>query len=271
MPTAPSFSESDLMAVSKVLADAASHAELTLLFNQVGLDEPKVDQNLSKARRIYVTLATKQNQTHTGNFAMALIQHALAPRRFMANPTSLDPLRSRMNELLAFRGMRLRNDGKFERVIAATTIDEARERADRLRAELERRDIHADVLAFCRAELLQQNYFHAVLEATKSVGEKLRTRTGLSLDGGQLASTALGLGQHGPFLAFNPLADDSHESEQKGLMNLFVGMFGTFRNPTAHAPKIHWDVTERDAVDLLSLVSLLHRRLDSATRTNREV
>ena len=35
--------------------------------------------------------------------------------------------------------------------------------------------MHPDVLAFCRAELLQQNYFHAVLEASKSVADKLRS------------------------------------------------------------------------------------------------
>jgi hypothetical protein len=54
------------------------------------------------------------------------------------------------------------------------TIDEAKVRANRLRSELERRHVHSDVLAFCRAELLQENYFHAVLEATKSVSEKIR-------------------------------------------------------------------------------------------------
>jgi Protein of unknown function (Hypoth_ymh) len=41
--------------------------------------------------------------------------------------------------------------------------------------ELARHDVHPDVLRFCRAELMQQNYFHAVLEAAKSVADKLRT------------------------------------------------------------------------------------------------
>lgn len=48
-------------------------------------------------------------------------------------------------------------------------------------------------------------------------------------------------------------------------MNLLKGMFGTFRNVTA--PKIHWNITEQDAMDLLTLCSLLHRRLDAAVRT----
>jgi hypothetical protein len=51
-------------------------------------------------------------------------------------------------------------------------VVEAQARADDLRAELARRQAHPDVLRICRAELLQQNYFHAVLEACKSVADK---------------------------------------------------------------------------------------------------
>lgn len=36
---------------------------------------------------------------------------------------------------------------------------------------------------------------------------------------------------------------------------------------TAHAPRIHWATTERDAVDALTPLSLLHRRIDEAVAT----
>ena len=151
------------------------------------------------------------------------------------------------------------------------TIGEARARADRLRTELERRKVHTDVLNFCRAELLQENYFHAVLEATKSVSEKLRAKSGLTGDAGELAMKALSLGQAGmPFLAFNSLRTETEKTEQSGLMNLFIGMFGAFRNVTAHGPKLTWNMTEQDALDLMTLVSRLHRRLDAAIQTGRK-
>jgi hypothetical protein len=51
-------------------------------------------------------------------------------------------------------------------------------------------------------------------------------------------------------------------------MNLMKGMFGAFRNVTAHAPKISWVITEQDAMDLLTL---LHRRLDAAVFTRRQL
>ena len=129
---------------------------------------------------------------------------------------------------------------------------------------------HSDVLRSCRSELLQENYFHVVLEATKSIAQKLRDRTGLASDGAELADAALG--KHGmPFLAFNTLRTDSEISEQNGLLNLIKGLFGTFRNPTVHAPKISWNMTEPDALDLLTMASFIHRRLDSAARTPRRI
>ncbi len=45
--------------------------------------------------------------------------------------------------------------------------------------------------------------------------------------------------------------------------NLLKGVFGTFRNPTAHAPRERWPVSEADALDLFSTLSYLHRRLDN--------
>jgi hypothetical protein len=39
-------------------------------------------------------------------------------------------------------------------------------------------------------------------------------------------------------------------------------VFASLRNPTAHEPKIHSTMTEQDALDELSHMSYLHRRVD---------
>jgi len=267
----PPFSEADLMAIAKCVDSTATHSELGSLFRDAGLVETAGPSGFSKWKRIYNALAHAQNSTQTGNFAMKFIQTALAPKRFVHNAAEFDDLRARLNHLLAFRGWQFFENGKFGRVAQASTIGEARARADRLRTELERRKVHTDVLNFCRAELLQENYFHAVLEATKSVSEKLRAKSGLTGDAGELAMKALSLGQAGmPFLAFNSLRTETEKTEQSGLMNLFIGMFGAFRNVTAHGPKLTWNMTEQDALDLMTLVSRLHRRLDAAIQTGRK-
>jgi uncharacterized protein (TIGR02391 family) len=113
------------------------------------------------------------------------------------------------------------------------------------------------------------NYFHAVLEATKSVGDRLRRLSGLEDDGSELADKALMPGAAGhPRLALNSCSTESERSEQKGFAWLVKGLFGAFRNPTAHAPKIAWAISEQDALDILSTISYVHRRLDNAVRTH---
>jgi uncharacterized protein (TIGR02391 family) len=110
--------------------------------------------------------------------------------------------------------------------------------------------------------LLSDNYFHAVLEAAKSVADKLRERTGLSSDGGPLVDQVL-TGDN-PILAINALESDSDVSEQKGFANLIKGAFGMFRNRTAHTPKIKWAVNREDAAEVLTLLSMIHKRIDGA-------
>jgi uncharacterized protein (TIGR02391 family) len=145
-------------------------------------------------------------------------------------------------------------------------LDEAERRAAGLRAALTDRNVHPDVLTYCRAELVADNYFHAVLEATKSIAAKLRRLSGLSADGSELVEAAL-LGK-APLIAINRLANPSDWSEQRGFGSLVKGVFGTFRNPTAHEPRTEWEMSEEDALDLLVIASYAHRRLDRAhTRT----
>jgi hypothetical protein len=39
-----------------------------------------------------------------------------------------------------------------------------------------------------------------------------------------------------------------------------------FRNPTAHAAKIEWNMPEDDAIDLFTLASYVIRRIEKATK-----
>ncbi len=194
----------------------------------------------------------------------------MSPVRYVGTPKLFEERRSALNQALVFNGFKIEEDGRLRRTESASTLTQAQERAGRLYRLLLLRQVHPDVLKFCRAELLQENYFHAVFEATKSVADKIRDRSGLTSDGAPLVDEAFGLGQSGiPLLAFNSLQTKTERSEHTGLMNLMKGLFGTFRNTTAHSPKIKWIIKEQDALDMFSLASLLHRRLDETVRTSR--
>jgi uncharacterized protein (TIGR02391 family) len=266
----PSFSSGALESLCQVLAEGLTGSEIGRLLGQLGVADP--EPGITKWRRLAAALDRQQQQDRCGNKVIAFLIEAMRPVRFVGRTDVFEERRSALNHVLVFSGLEILGDGNLRTGVAARTLTEADERAGRLRGELAKRNVHPEVLKFCRAELLQSNYFHAVLEATKSVSQKLRDRTGLVGDGGELAEQALALGKVGmPFLAFNTLQTESEQSEQKGLMNLMKGFFGTFRNTTAHAPKISWSVNEQDALDLLTMASFLHRRLDAAARTPRPV
>ena len=271
MPRYPALSPAELESICRVLADTEaglSGTEIGTLLAQLGIPDPAA--GTTKWKRLLVALNEQQQRDDCSNKVLHLIIEAMKPVRYVRSADVFESRRIRLNHVLIFVGVQLGDDGQLRRQQAARTLSEAEARAGRLKAELLKRNVHSDVLRFCRAELLQDNYFHAVLEATKSVSEKIRCKTGLSADGGELADQAFALGKVGmPFLAFNSLQTESEQSEQKGLLNLMKGLFGTFRNTTAHAPKVSWNMSEQDALDLLTMASFLHRRLDHAARTPR--
>jgi len=270
MPT-PSIPPSELESICRALADGDNSftgTEIGLLLSQLGFSDPAAGN--TKWKRLLAAFCERQSQDCCGTYVFKFILEAMKPVRYVGRSDVFETRRIRLNHVLIFAGFELSKDGQLRPRTAAKTLSEAEERAGRMRAELMKRNVHHDVLKFCRAEFLQDNYFHAVLEATKSVADKIRALSGLPGDGAELAVQALASGKAGmPFIAFNRLCTDSEKSEQNGLMNLMQGMFGTFRNTTAHAPKVSWNMTEQDALDLLTMVSFLHRRLDGAVRTPR--
>jgi uncharacterized protein (TIGR02391 family) len=186
----------------------------------------------------------------------------MKPERYARDSERYEPMRANLNRALSFCGLMLDETGTLSACEAARTLSQAQRRATELRADLVRRGVHPDVLRFCRDELLADNYFHAVLEAVKSIADKMRKLTGLTDDGDLLVTHALS--GEPPLIAINPLKSYSEQVEQRGFANMVRGTFGMFRNPTAHEARINWQMTKEDAEDLLSLVSLIHRRLDGS-------
>jgi uncharacterized protein (TIGR02391 family) len=257
------FTEGQLRAIADALGDTTdglSGSEIAELLAVCQIVD--VDPAITKRRRLFNAFAHDQNTRQARTHILAFIRKAMRPERFLRCPDRFEPMRALVNGAVAFAGLAIDASGGMTPVEQARTLSEAQRRAQELRADLSTRGVHQDVLRFCREELVADNYFHAVLEAVKSIADKLRTQTGLADDGGALIDRAL-TGDP-PMLAINPLKTESEKSEQKGFANLLRGTFGMFRNPTAHEARIHWPIGKEDAEDLLSLVSLIHKRLDTA-------
>lgn len=263
-----SFTASQLRAIADALGDTdagLTGSEIAHLLAVCSITDVSPDQ--TKRHRLYNAFAHDQNTRQHRRQVLGFIRHSMKPERFAREAGRFEPMRAVLNRALAFAGLSVDETGALGSAEQARTLPEAERRAQELRADLTTRGVHPDVLRFCRSELLADNYFHAVLEAVKSVADKIRARTGLTDDGNPLIDRALSGDL--PMLAINSLTTESERSEQKGFANLLRGTFGMFRNTTAHAARIHWTMEKSDAEDLLSLVSLIHRRLDAATMPPR--
>lgn len=257
------FSQSEIEAIAAALADTSdglTGTEIGHLLESLKMSDPT--PGITKWKRLHNAFVERQNYSQNRRAIMEFIRQAMKPERYAKCPERFELIRTNLNRALAFSGLGVATDGSILAVDRASTIPEAQRRADELRADLKTRGVHPDVLHFCKAELLADDYFHAVLEAAKSVAEKLRLKSGLTDDGAKLVDGTL-CGS-APRLAINDLVTESQRSEQSGFANLVKGVFGMFRNPTAHEARIHWAMDKEDAEDILSIVSLIHRRLDSA-------
>jgi uncharacterized protein (TIGR02391 family) len=265
-----SFTEQQLEAVAKLLSDVLTGAEITRVLQQAEIDKDVAVDDTKWKRLRTAFLLQQRSDGHATKVARA-IEIAMDPIRFTQAPQQFGPQRDQLNCILAFCGMELGEDGRLRKATPGRDAHRAQRRARSLYQRLSGRGAHREVLRYCTAELLEDNYFHAVLEATKGLFERVRQRTGLQADGHELVDQALGVpkGAGMPRIAFNSLRGQSERSEQTGLANLFKGVFGTFRNPTAHSPRISWPMSEQDALDLLTLLSMLHRRLDQAVDVPR--
>ncbi|MEA2493153.1 MAG: hypothetical protein QOJ29_1064 [Thermoleophilaceae bacterium] len=218
---------------------------------------------ISKRDRLFEALTAQQRRDGCGNAVLAFVAKAMAPVRFHGALDAFEAMRAEVNVALAFAGYYINDAGKPTIRKQAETLSEARQRAMRLRGKLVDRGVHPRMLRYCVSEIDDDNYFHAVFEASKSLADQIRQLTGQTEDGITLIEAVFESGKRGhPLLVLNSIVTETERSRQKGLTSALRGVFFSLRNPAAHEPKIKSAMTEQDALDELSHMSYLHRRLD---------
>ena len=262
MNAVAAFQEGQLEALAKVLGECGSGTDISRVLSARGI--PDNSGESTKWRRLYAIFLADQRRYACANHVLDFAQALLAPARFVGRTEEFETRRQELNRVLAFSGLEYGADGQFTRTVAVQTLDEAEARLKTIQAKFKGRRLHAQVLKYCRAELLQENYFHAVFEASKGLAQRIREMSGANSDGAVLVDEVFSIDH--PLLAFNSLRTETERSEHKGFAALLKGCFGAVRNPLAHEPKLLWQ-GEDDAADYLSLISLLHRKLDDCVST----
>lgn len=257
------FNAQHLEAICRVLADT----EKGLTGTQIGyiLQECKVqdiDCSNTKWKRLFNAIVQIQNERQIGNHLIMFINRAMNPVSYAREKENFNWRRAELNVVLSFSGFAVNESGQVVRSNKETTLKGARERAGILKSKLEDRNAHNEIFKFCTSELLDENYFHAVLEAIKGLAQRIRDLSGLTSDGADLVQMAFST--KNSILLINNLLTETEISEQKGFANLLIGIFGAVRNPIAHTPKSYWNMTEEDALDIFSTISFSHRKLDNS-------
>ena len=225
---------------------------------QCHMDDP--DQGVTKWKRLYNAFCKAVNSSGSTNAIYQFIQYCMDPAQGLQNPKRYNWMRLELNMVLMLIGIEIRDDGQFYSISQAQSLGEVQRRTKELREKMTGYGAHPEVLKCCRDELLAQDYFHAVQEAAKSLCDRVRTMSGLTTDGATLFNNAFAVGN--PYIAYNSLRTSSEQNQQNGLKEMLCGVIHMVRNVTAHELRIHWDVNEKDAVDILTQISYLHKMLD---------
>ena len=266
------FSRGNLVGIAKALGDR-NHGLTVFEIGHLleGCEIQDFDpRNSNQWKRLFTSFTNHLNKGNNQSTIIKFIKDAMDPSRYVDCPLRHKTMCQNLNQVLLFASLAVNDAGNIIPTKPAQSLSDAKERALTLHTSLEFRDVHPDVLKFCGPELVENNHFHAVLEAAKSIGDKLRSRTGLKDDGIVLAKAALGTtSDNPPMVAINAFETKSDKSKQLGFLYLVKGTFNMFRNPTAHDARIQSEMDKDDLEDLLLLASIIHRRLDKATITPR--
>jgi uncharacterized protein (TIGR02391 family) len=257
----PSIQAFHLEAICKSIADSnngLTGSEIGHILAQCQIVD--TDPTLTKWKRLYNAFVNWQNHNSCSNYILNFLRHALQPSRYIGKEEQFQARRHDINKCLSFIGVEISDRGTLLKTDTATTLLEAQQRASHYKYKLENRNVHLEVFKYCNSELIVQNYFHSIFEAVKSIADRLRAMTGLYADGNALAETAFSTVK--PLIQINFLKDDTDRNEHIGLMNMIKSLFGLIRNPTAHKPKIKFVIEEDEALDIMTIVSFVHKKLD---------
>ncbi len=119
--------------------------------------------------------------------------------------------------------------------------------------------LHANVREVADRYLESGHPEVAIFEAFKAINNRVKTTTGLDLDGSRLMGEAFA--DSNPRIALADLSDETGRNIQAGFRLLFMGAVRGIRNPDAHEQFKELDA--ETAFETLAFASMLMRRLDA--------
>ncbi len=265
--------------VSRILGELVTGSEITSMFEVLNLPDFDINRTnearrvaplarpiiSTKWRRINESIVKVCVSSHSATPFFSVIEYIMRPQEFMENPELWTKTLSSINSHLMFYGYELGDNGKIAKVSAPTTFGEAQLRLQSLDDRLSKLEIHPEILKYCKEELLTDNYFHAILEASKGLLDRVRRMSETTDDGNTLINNTFSLKHPLIVIRGNMLETQTERSKYSGLKSLLNTVVYLYRNPNAHEPKLYDVTSETDAITAFTLMSLAHKTLDNCS------
>lgn len=250
------FDQQTIEKVTKALVDYTTGSKIGYMLESLNLKDiatPEVPTP-TKWVRLADAVIHDQNKTQTGKSLIAIIEWIMKPSNFIDQERSIwqNALIS-LNQVLQYSGLKLEDNGKVVFSKKVETYSEGKTRYHSLTNTLKELEVHNRLLVACTPEILQENYFHLILESSKIVLQSLREISELTLDGNKLVNESFQ--GNNPRVIMNTLQTLPERSVHYGLMALLNEIVYLYRNPAAHEPKIYSPASEVDAISAMITMS----------------
>lgn len=252
--------------ISSVLCEYTTGSELAKMFHRLNFfdyDSTHLPKLSTKWRRIENTLTIECHKSHSAKPIFTLCEQILNPASFMKAPESWREAKKSLNGILIFYGFQLNDLGKIENAQIAASFTDAQKRLRSFQEKLDIYDIHPEVMRYCKEELFVEDYFHAILEASKGLLERIRNLSGRTEDGTKLIDLSFSTKNYNVLIKNNYMQTETEKSEFNGLKSLLNTIIYMYRNPSSHQTRLYNPRSETEAVTAFTLISLAHRILDN--------
>lgn len=253
------FSLSALEKISQIIGDRYSGSQITTFFKKVGY--PNIIHDGTTKWR-FVNTNLEEIQRKDSKLAIVkIIENLCNPEEFLGDAKRFQDITEIINEILSFYKLKVNNNGKvlYNENIEVNLKDKNNEK----NIMFDSRKFHSEITKHGKQLFLEGRHFHSVFECCKAFDKYVREKSQIETKhGSELMSSALSLKGS---LKLNTQQTETERNEQEGLMHLSMGLMKAVRNPESHEPELDWPLSIEDALDFLSLINVLYRKIDKCT------
>lgn len=236
------------------------------MFNKSGFPKIAHDSG-TKWRFVYATFKNMQKEKYGDYNILKIVETICDPQEYFHDPEEQSFILSQVNNVLSFYGLKARKDGKI--IVTEEELKEFPEinyNSETLKL-FERMNFHSELRRNGQDLFADERYFHAVFECSKALERYIQQKCQSTLSGTKLMNNELSLNGS---LKINSQLTQTEKDEQEGIRDLCRGLMMSIRNLTAHELASERPIPKEDALDILSLISYLYRKIDDAVYFKKE-